>query len=388
MARVEQLKQLLISLPVREVPPAVQAGMDRLAAAVGDQQFTCTDTLPLLEAWRESALDAASMFLVEDHLLDCPRCTLALEQAEQVSVLLRSLPQLTPPDAIAERLAQARQPWWHRWVMPAPAPSLRWGQTLTLAGSLAAAIMLAVLVLHPGQPGTRVAKQPRPRSQAPIIIQTPPDEGGQTMIRPPLTSSDEMASVPDNTPTTSPGEEDLAPRTAPSGTRIIRVADNPFSADGPRMPVTKSLPALLMPVGPSAATPKRSAHAPLMVVPSRSSSESDAEVLPVYTPAEQPVAEEAAAFSARDAIQRLAREDDLASSEESLSDVQIAAAPRRPEATVVAPLENSVQASTADELNRSLSQERRQYANPKLAPIVLHNDRMSARSDGLQILIK
>lgn len=137
--RLTALEQALASLKVATVPGAMMQRLQALHDATQTESLTCTETLTLLEAWREDELPRAQAFLVEDHLLWCEPCTAALAQAELLTTALRTLPMLEAPAVIAERIAQARVPWWQR-LLPAPAPS--WSRQFGVAAGLAAALML------------------------------------------------------------------------------------------------------------------------------------------------------------------------------------------------------------------------------------------------------
>lgn len=165
--KLARLQDALASLSVYQVPRTVTQRMAALNTEVGEQSLTCTDTLHLLEAWRDGELDAARAFLVEDHLLGCMPCSEALAQADILTEALRALPALEAPAVIAERIAQARIPWWKR-LLPAPAPSLSWTRQFAMASGIAAAMMLLLgsplrtpPVAHAPQGGPRtVAEQP------------------------------------------------------------------------------------------------------------------------------------------------------------------------------------------------------------------------------------
>lgn len=384
-SRVAQLQQSLAALPKLDVPPTVRTRYTDLAVGVGTQRYRCAETLPLLEAWRENALDAVRAFLVEDHLLECARCAEALAQSEQLGLLLRGLPQLTPPASIAERLTQAREPWWRRWLMPAPAPSWQWGSLLRYGGAtMAAGVMLAVLLLHPGAqvmtarkghvaPPTYGIRLPAPAQAGPENAEIIPDAAGTTE---------------ENAPNDNSATVDIASarqaENPQADARPFAVDEVVFERDAPRAPAAKSLPRTMSLVGPAAAEIIRS-HVSSPVIPTVSTDATDAFVPPSLAANDQPADNPSA--SAQDAMRRLAREDDLASSEEALSDVQIAAAPRRPELSPATVMNNSAMATPADELNRAFSREQKQWATPKLTPIVVRNDHQTGHGD-LRIVIK
>lgn len=151
VARAEQLPDVLLRLPLLDAPEKISADVQYLAQTITGQQLTCAETLGLLEAWREGELDAQQAFLVEEHLLWCEPCTVALEQADLLTAVLRELPALEAPASIAEQLAAARRPWWQRLL-----PDLRpaWQQLAPATGGLlaAAALLMAMISKAPHVP--------------------------------------------------------------------------------------------------------------------------------------------------------------------------------------------------------------------------------------------
>jgi len=134
-----RLQHTLSTLPAHDAPAAVAARLQCLDADTREQAMTCKEVRAVLEAWLDGALEPAKSFLVEDHLLWCQPCAVEVTRAEALLVTLRDLPQLTAPDAIAERLEQARVPWWQRFF-PTPAPV--WSRQFALAAGLAGLVLV------------------------------------------------------------------------------------------------------------------------------------------------------------------------------------------------------------------------------------------------------
>ena len=386
-ARVGQLQQLLAEFPQLDTPDAVQTQLAQLAAEVGAQRYTCAETLPLLEAWRESALDAAQMFLVEEHLLACDPCARALEQSEQLSTLMSALPALSPPAVIAERLARAREPWWRRWLMPAPAPSWQWGRVLSYSSAtMAAGVVLAILLLHSGgQQALQLAsKPPAVPSYRAMVMPAPAHLAPSTESATPATPSDGEETTPSAPLPVAPAVVARHAEVAagPSQPSVVFIS---YDREAPRMPAAKSLPGFMSVVGPASSDVRRP-HGDTPIISSATPDTAEAFVPPAFSTDERST--ETPTVSAQDAMRRMAREDELASSEESLSDVQLAAAPSRTEMAPAMVVDNGAPTTPTDEINRAFSRERQQWATPKLTPIVVRNDRGATRGDGLKILIK
>lgn len=166
MAALMRVERALNALPEVQAPPAVRAAMARLEAETHGRTLACAETLDLLEPYREGDLDASMTFLVEDHLLACRPCEIALTQAEMLAGLLRTLPVLAPPEAIAERIAAARAPWWRKLL---PAPRVVWRTGWALAG-------LAMVMAVGQQAAPRLAALMQPAKPLPTyrVIDIPP----------------------------------------------------------------------------------------------------------------------------------------------------------------------------------------------------------------------
>lgn len=83
----------------------------------------------LLEPWVDGDLEPADRRRVDDHLVACPRCRRAAEDARAIAAGLRALPELEPPSAILAAL-------------PATAPR-HLGLTRWWRGAAAAAVLVA-----------------------------------------------------------------------------------------------------------------------------------------------------------------------------------------------------------------------------------------------------
>ncbi len=141
-----RVAETLAHLPVLEAPASITMRFQALVQATTGRQFTCAEALSVLEAWREGDLDATQALLMEDHLLWCDSCAEAFAQAEQLTRTLRTIPVLTPPAVIGERLAAARIPWWQHMLQPVQ-PS--WGRLApAAAGFCAAAVLLLACILR------------------------------------------------------------------------------------------------------------------------------------------------------------------------------------------------------------------------------------------------
>lgn len=167
-ARFALLGASLASLPVQAAPAEVSARLRELEAVTRGQALTCRETLTLLEAWREGELAAAQAFLLEDHLLGCDPCSMALARAEALTVALHTLPRIEAPVAVAERIALGRIPWWQRLLPSAPTS---WSRQFSYAVATMAAIVLLVLTSTMRTP--LQVKNP-PKSNPPRIAATLP----------------------------------------------------------------------------------------------------------------------------------------------------------------------------------------------------------------------
>ncbi|MCS6802790.1 MAG: anti-sigma factor [Chloroflexota bacterium] len=115
--------------------------------------MTCADVRDLYEAAAVRALDLPDWETLKQHLADCAACRQALEAAEEIAVVLAmTVPQVTPPARLKERILAAAQQEAH--PAPAaqtprrvrlPAPSFGRLGMLATAASLLAAIGFALL---------------------------------------------------------------------------------------------------------------------------------------------------------------------------------------------------------------------------------------------------
>ncbi|HOF88460.1 MAG TPA: zf-HC2 domain-containing protein [Armatimonadota bacterium] len=360
--REEQaLRALLAALPAIEPPADLAARAAALPATAAP--LTCEETLERLETYREGELTLAQTFLVEEHLLWCAACAAELERADQVRVLLAELPELSAPAAIAVRIAAARVPWWQHLLPRAPA----WGLGFAAAALLVVALATGLL----RQPNTDVAR-PAP-APLPVV---------------------------DALPETNPAVSDARPAARP-------VAPNPVTAPATR-PVAKTPPAPVIKNPPAAASAADApaAHAlapdlapaaaprvrPTVLVRTLPPAVAARRVYDTPRPDPAPRAPEAApdyTASARDDMLRVAREEELAAIEESLSsapgEMIAAVARRRPEvaptAAVAAAAAADSSAARAEELRKAIIEDLRRRnapANPK--PIVIRNTERDARA--------
>lgn len=344
-ARQQRLRALLTALPQVEAPAAVA---QRLRTGVlPSASLSCGETLDLLEAYRDNALTPAQTFLVEDHLLWCDDCALALAQAERVSALLAALPEEPAPAVIAERIAVARQPWWQRLLPQAPA----WGI------GLAAAMLVITLLTNLTRPLPMVAKHPTSAPTLPVVI--------------PVTPTAPMSNLTEPTP--APADRHPAPTHEPAISAVI-------------------IPTLPTPA-PRAMRPGVLVYAqpPRMVAHNEYGTDTtrvDPDVKPVETASADYTA------SARDGMVRIASEDELASKEESLSsapEVMVASASHhRADVAPAAPAPSSdmdpVARATAmrEALNEDLRR-RKVPTTPK--PIVIRSDDRE-KTAGVLVTIK
>lgn len=169
----------LASLAACTLPGDIRQRMEKLDSQVHGQSLTCTDVQNELEAWRDGAVDPSRSFLIEDHLLVCPSCTHALEQAEMLTGILQALPIQDVPVAVAEQIARARAPWWQR-LLPTPIPVFT--RQLSVAATLAAGMVVAVALTFFSQQAaqTPYASLPMPSSvtQQPVVNVSPQSLAG------------------------------------------------------------------------------------------------------------------------------------------------------------------------------------------------------------------
>ncbi|MHB9025069.1 MAG: anti-sigma factor family protein [Armatimonadota bacterium] len=347
------------------VPPAqVAASYSTLAAATDGRTFDCAETLPLLDTWRAGELDGAPAFLVEDHLLHCASCATASAQDAEISLLLGALPALEPPAAIAERLAQARLPWWQR-LLPAPAPVSVWGRAGMAFAAAAASLLLAVQAFQQPVGSIHVAKPTyttvaaRQVESIPLPIGTPVQPIAAAPVQAP-------AGVP--APATVSGNPD-SPATNPPGEHR---PDPVLMASYPQ-PLHNPVPALMAPDLPDSGDSVAS--------------------LTKKDP------EEGYSYEARDAVLTVARDAELTSIEESLSTPPVevkgkfAELPARSTAksSGMTPASNTADHGTsfAEQLRRDLSEEYHRRNKPALPqPIVSHRRNEELSAAGLQVPLR
>lgn len=300
--KYQRLAALLATLPAMPVPVQASATLDALARTTAERSLTCDETLALLEAWREGAVDRVQTFLVEDHLLWCEPCARALARAEQITGLLQTLPPLNVPDAVAERIAHARLPWWQR-VLPAPAPTLsrQWG----FAGALsAAALVLVVLLSRAIGPGMQVAQKPE------LSVPTPSTYVQPKPVVPP---------TPLTNPRPAPTIEVAMPR---NDTRPDKARPDAISAP---VGAPRDTPTAMAPIGPA---PARHPRPPVVAVVARLPVGTPVPEAPYdsslrggnrYYPVDVPVASGQYVYEAEDAVVDTASTARVESNEEALS---------------------------------------------------------------------
>lgn len=176
--RYARLLASLATLPMADAAEGIAARLTALAAATEGTALGCAEVLDLLEAWREGELPSAQAFLVEDHLLWCEPCTQALAQADALTQVLLTLPALDVPDAVAERVAAARIPWWRR-LLPAPAPT--WSRQMSFAVGFAA---LLVCLFGSGLQSPQVAQRPAGSATEYTVADKPPTHDQHSVVMP------------------------------------------------------------------------------------------------------------------------------------------------------------------------------------------------------------
>ncbi len=73
--------------------------------------LTCAEAVELVTAYLEGALDPAAHARFDDHLADCPGCTIYLEQMRETIATTGRLAEADVPDELRERLRQAFRGW-------------------------------------------------------------------------------------------------------------------------------------------------------------------------------------------------------------------------------------------------------------------------------------
>jgi predicted anti-sigma-YlaC factor YlaD len=198
-AKQQRLADVLATLAPVEAPAAVRRSLDDLQAALAGRVLSCEETRVRLEPYREGDLDATQSFLVQDHLFWCDECSRVFAQAESLAQALRALPSIAVPEAVAERVAAGRLPWWQRLLPAFPLQRVAW-----------AAMAVAVFVmLYAGvQWGPRVLTALMPKAPAtPQQTDTPAISDQSTLVTLPANPVTPREIAPDvsaPTPTVQP----------------------------------------------------------------------------------------------------------------------------------------------------------------------------------------
>jgi len=371
-----QLHQAMQALPKVETPTTVAGRLQQLTAATASHSLECAETLELLEAYREDALTAEESFLVEDHLLWCGSCAEALEVADQLTTVLRALPQMAPPDCITERLVQARLPWWQRlWTSPAPSWSLR--RLLQVSGAMAAAALLFAVMTNMPEKDKHASIT---GNHTPPVASTSPSTGH------PAKGSRGPEATPRRMKVTVPSEAKkpentiITPEPVTSHETFAYLA--PSSIDPMVMPVAKALmpPARINPdamIQPRDGAPKdRPVEARV----------GDDDPMPNIHP---PTPEKNVSATARDKMLELNSEYALARNEEelaSLPDTMKSSILLRPDAPRPAGPAPVLTAST-DEVSRTVSNSLKRDNPASLAPITVKSSHTPERIGGTVFII-
>ncbi len=292
-----RLRTHLQRLPALTVPAGVSASFRRLAETTAREDISCADVRDALEAWREGTLVGAQAFLVEDHLLWCGACAQELARAEFLTASLRTLPALEVPAAVAERVAAARVPWWQRFF-PAPAPS--WRGVGVVMGAMAASLALVFMSFSTVFHAPQVARMSVPTHVT--TLDAPPTPTAMPASRPlrvahRLPTGGDAALIG-----WAPGATDAA-RQAWLKQVTLNGAAHPGNATTVKIPAPKVAPVSDAPL--LAYHPERKTE----FAPAPHSERADDHA--AYEPA--------VVASAREAMLRRAREDDLATSEDAAS---------------------------------------------------------------------
>jgi predicted anti-sigma-YlaC factor YlaD len=364
LARQEMLRGLFAALPEIDAPAAV---VQRLQTPVADE-LTCAQTLDLLEAWREGDLDAHRAFLVEDHLLWCADCRMALAQAAQLGALLHALPDEYVPLAVAERLDAARRPWWERFL----APVWQYGM------AAAAVVLMFTLALF----DITAPVAPLAQKAAPTAVAEQPSWSAAPLAQPRVTYAQPVARP---RVTVRLGDKPAVNATTPVPT-------------APKPAVAATAMKSARPVAHPAVTEIFTAYRPAlrdMVIPVHADVPHAAPAESAVKPVETQIPEFKA--SARDAMMRMTREAELASVEESLSnapEVMVASVPRRrPEvvdfaAPAVTDAPADAHVARMEELRKALIEDIRRTPSSQPKPIVVRNETTEKHADGVLFRIQ
>jgi hypothetical protein len=349
--------------------------------------LSCDETLSRLEAWRDGALAQVDAFQVDDHLLWCASCAEEAERAETLSTLLITLPILTPPATIAERVAAAQLPWWQRIHVDF---TRLWQPAYSWAGA-AAVLAVGILLAGPLSRVPQVAHGP----QTELVQPTPPRESSLATLP--------RLSQPINSTPQQREPVAVAATRVPSG-GVVTNAQRPvvFVVTGQSAPAYPKTLAIRMvggsadlssltfvqPNGPTEAPPVAANPAPEPTV-----DRSDSEMIERLADIAANAAERSEEFvaSARDALLDTVREAELASMEEALStlpEATVVAMVRRPEPIEVVPANSAPPVAVhIDEIRRSIADDlRRRTSNSKPAPITVLSTR-SMRAEGVLFTI-
>lgn len=313
--RAVQLRRAMQTLP--QVEPAAVAGrLQQMAAATAARSLDCDEVLELLEPYREGLLNAEDSFLVEDHLLWCESCAEALEAADALATALHALPPVEAPKSIAERLAQARLPWWQR-LWTAPAPSLNLPRLLQVGGTMAAVALLFAVMANLPKHEPSVAERPI-QDTSPVAQSIPVTDP------PPVVEQSEPTAAPKPAAVVSP-----AAPAQPESTPVVR---KPAAAEHPDVEIMAALPIdpMVMPAAKPLIAP---AIRPDAMIQPRAGVPEDGPIEvtagrrddPVITPpAQRP--DRVVSATAREKLLEMNTEYALARSEEELSSPQLIAA--------------------------------------------------------------
>jgi anti-sigma factor RsiW len=73
--------------------------------------LACAEAVELVTAYLEGALDPAARARIDEHLADCPGCTIYLEQMRQTIATTGRLAESDVPEPFRERLRDAFRGW-------------------------------------------------------------------------------------------------------------------------------------------------------------------------------------------------------------------------------------------------------------------------------------
>jgi hypothetical protein len=376
--RITRLRQAMQALPRQNAPAEVGDRLQQLLATTDGRRLGCDQTQEWLEPYREGLLTVAETFLVDDHLLWCPSCAAALEIADGLSGALRTLPQLVPPDSIAERVALGRLPWWQR-LWTSPAPSWSFGRVLQTGGAMAAAALLfAVMFNSNSGTGGHIADKDAVDTGMSLVSPVPPEKTISSNVEPLGPPRPENLAVFGSFPV---GDGGKSPATVIETEQEVATAPAPSNPETNRMPTPMSKALPLLPgfrpeagIQPRGGVPK---DRPVEAMVS----------MPPDEPWRRPKPEPVVVASAREALLNINREEALARSEEELSSLpdtlKLAAAfaytePSRPAGPAPLPAASTV------EVSRSFANDlKRNAGSASMTPIVVKSDRSNSHNSGV-----